>query len=166
MDATFERVIAGENALREQFVHAYSHARALLQNDKRVHVVVKEALDPVSAKQRGFLHGVILPQIAEQVFVGPQRERFTEKVWKEYYFDRLVKPEYEMRKLPNQKRPTPHRINTSSEHLGTRAYAEWIDKIIDDAVAEWKVEFSFDPTERAAVRPASKPRQAFRNSQL
>ena len=115
-------------------------------------LTVSVALDPVGIQQRRFLHGPVLTQIAEQVRVGG--ERFTTEIWKEY-FRRLIlerEPEYEMRKMPGAKRATPHRVRKSTEKLGVRDYAKYIDEVIDYAVAEWGVAFRFEMNEREAVR--------------
>lgn len=135
-------------------VDGFTYAKALLDSGRKVHIVIEEAHDPVTAKQRGFLHAAVLPQISEQVVVevGGKRERYTPDLWKQYYFKLLVKPKYKMRKLPGQKRATPYRVNDSSEKLGVGGYAKWIDGIIDHAIAEFHVDFVFDLKEREELR--------------
>jgi len=103
-------------------------------------------------QQRKFLHGPVLTQISEQVRVNG--ERFTVDVWKEYFRKRILErdPEYEMVKLPGAKRATPRRVRKSTEKLGVRDYAKFIDEVIDTAVADFNVAFRFEMNEREAVR--------------
>lgn len=155
---TFLVVIATPEALRDRFTQGYTHARSILDNGGCVELSVQVAHDPITALQRAFLHGAVLPQIAEQVYVGERRERYTTEAWKQFFFKEFVKPKYKMRRLPGAKRATPYRVNTSSEMLGVRAYAKWIDQIIDWAVLEHGVTFVFKPREREEVRYVSKPR--------
>lgn len=159
MNDQFDRVVTMPEALRDAFIAAYAHAQALMANGERVHITVREALDPIGALQRGFLHGPVLGQISEQVFVGEKRERFTIDVWKEYFFRRFIQPKYVMRKLPGNKKATPHNVLTSSEQLGVRRYAKWIDEIIDHAVVEHGVQFVFEPGQREGARYVGKPRK-------
>lgn len=139
-------------AAREHFIRAMALAKTLLDNGEQVLLAVTVALEPVGVQQRRFLHGPVLNQISEQVRV--HGERFTTEIWKEY-FKRLIlerEPKYEMRKLPGAKRATPRRVRRSTEDLGVRDYAKFIDEVIDYAVAEWGVAFHFEMSEREAVR--------------
>lgn len=157
-EAVFDRVVTMPAALREVFVAAYAHAQSLMMNGERVHVTIQEALDPIQALQRSFLHGPVLGQISEQAFVGEKRERFTADIWKVYFFRRFIKPKYKMRKLPGNKKATPVNVLTSSEQLGVRRYSQWIDEIIDHAVAEFNVGFEFNHGDREGVRYLNKPK--------
>ena len=159
LDQTFHTVIATEDGARDKFIQAMTHAKCLLLNGESVELRVGPALDSIGAVQRGFLHGVVLPQIAEQVFVGEKRERFVADVWKAYWHKRFISDRWVMRKLPGAKKATPHRERVSSEQLGVRRYSQWIDQIIDTAVTEYGVVFEFQPSEREGARYVSKPRQ-------
>lgn len=144
------RVVATREAAHNAITQAYSVARALIQDGKRVKISVGEDDDPVTVKQRRFLHGPVLEQISEQVRVGG--ERFVTDVWKEYLRKRILGDRWESYKAPGAKRATPHRIRNSTEELGVKAYSEYIDKVIALACTEWHVEFHFDPQERESVR--------------
>ena len=139
-------------AAREHFINAMALAKTLLDNGDQVLLSVSVALEPVGAQQRRFLHGPVLTQISEQVRVNG--ERFTTEIWKEHLKNVILErePRYEMRKLPGAKRATPRRVRRSTEELGVRAYAKFIDECIDYAVAEWGVVFRFEMNEREAVR--------------
>lgn len=157
---TYRTMIPSHEWAREKFKLAMAHAKCLLDNGEWVDLTVAPALDSIGAKQRGFLHGVVLPQIAEQAYIGDKRERFTAEVWKEWFHRRFIPDRWVMRKLPGAKRKTPHRERVSSERLGVKGYSEFIDKIIDTAVVELGVQFDFVHEEREAVRYAPKRRQA------
>jgi hypothetical protein len=157
----FERVCFTQDGFKAAMVIAFTHGRSIIQNGQSVHITVGEALEPIQAKQRNFLHGPVLGQIAEQAWVtqNGKRERFTQETWKLVFWKMFVKPIYKMMKLPGWKRPVPVRVNDSSEKLGVRAYAQWIDQIIDYAIAELGVEFILKTEEREEVRGRAKSKQ-------
>jgi hypothetical protein len=113
-------------------------------------LVFAEADDDITAKQRGFFHAAVLPQIAEQVRVDG--ERYTAEVWKEYFRKLFLPDRFVMRRLPGHKRATPQRVRVSTENLGVKGYSEHIDKVIAHAETEFGVAFVFDRQEREAVR--------------
>lgn len=156
---TYLTVIATVDGAREKFKLAMTHAKCLLDNGEWVELKVGPALDSIGAKQRGFLHAAVLPQIAEQAYVGEKRERFAAEVWKEFFHRRFIPDRWVMRKLPGAKRATPHRERVSSESLGVKGYSEFIDRIIDTAIVEHGVVFEFEPSERESVRHVAKPRK-------
>lgn len=154
------RVVSTREEAHEAIMQGYLHAKALLADGKRVQISVGEDADPITLKQRRFLHGPVLSQIAEQVRVGG--ERYVMEVWKEYFRKLFLADRFEMHKVPrydktlcqlvNPKRATPIRVRVSSEDLGIKKYSEYIDKIIAYAATEWSVAFKFDPLERDSVR--------------
>jgi len=149
---TYITVIQTEEAVAARFRAAFNHALMMLRNGEAVELKCGPADQPITIKQRGFLHASVLPQIAEQVFIGEKRERFTAEVWKDFYHRKFIPDKWVMKKLPGAKRATPHRVRVSSETLGVRRYSEWIDRIIDDAVVEHGVSFVFEAADREAVR--------------
>lgn len=159
MSDEYRALIFTEATAREKFIAAMAHAACMLKNGERVLVTVGPAIEPVTILQRRFLHGPVLRQIAEQVKL-PDGSRFTEDIWKEYLKKRLLKPEWKVYRLPGAKKATPHRVAPSTERLGIRAYAKFIDESIDYMTAEWGVQFRFEMSEREAVRYQPTPRKA------
>ena len=153
---TYVTVIHTEEGLNAKFRAAYTHAQMMLRNGEMVQLKCGPADEPISIKQRGFLHAAVLPQIAEQAYVGEKRERYTAEIWREYYHRRFIPDRWVMKKLPGAKRATPHRERVSSESLGVQRYSQWIDQIIDSAVVEHGVVFEFREGEREAVRVVAK----------
>jgi hypothetical protein len=155
----YTTVIATQDGARDKFILAMNHAKCLLLNGEQVELRVGPALDSIGAKQRGFLHAAVLPQIAEQVFIGEKRERYVADIWKEHFHRRFIPDRWVMRKFPGAKRATPHRVRVSSEELGVKGYSTFIDRIIDTAIVEHGVVFEFNPSEREAARYVAKPRK-------
>jgi hypothetical protein len=145
-----ERVVTTKEAAHQAVTLAYQHAQMLLANGERVRITCGEDQDTIGLKQRRFLHGPVLNQISEQVVVNG--ERFVMAMWKEYFRKRFLGSRYMMQKLPGQKRATPIKERVSTEHLGDRAYSNYIDQVIDTAVVEFGVEFVFKDIEREEVR--------------
>ncbi len=169
-------------AVRAMFVGAYRVAEAkaaaagleYVDADGEIHprrwrLTFGEDQEDIRAKQRGFLHVAVFPQIADQVRV--MGERYVAKVWKEFYRKLFLPDQWEMRADlkwdPEQrvmvpaKRKTPHRVRVSTEDLGSvKAYSDYIDRVIAHAVTEFGVAFNFDRQEREAVRWKAKKRKA------
>lgn len=144
------RVVSTRLEAHEAVMQAYAVARTLIQDGKRVQISVGEDCDPVTVKQRRFLHGAVLPQIAEQVRVNSVR--YVADIWKEYFRNEFLGHRYEVYALPGAKRATPHRVRNSTEELSVKAYSGYIDRVIAHAATEWSVAFKFDEQERNAVR--------------
>ena len=132
---------------------AYAHAQAMLANGETPRIACGPSVEPVSVKQRGLLHKGILPQIAAQARING--ERFTEDVWKEFFRRMFVGANgwrWQVMRLPGQKRATPARFRVSTEELGRRDYAEFLDKVIAYASTELNVELEFTADERGLLR--------------
>lgn len=156
---TFERVFTGEAAMREGFLAAYVFAKTLMANGDRVHIKVMTALDPIRAKQRKFLKDIVFGQIAEQVYLGPNRERYTKAAWAEAYRERFLGSRFETKKLPGWEEERTVEVKNSTEELGVKRYSEYTDLCIDTAIIEHGVEFVFEPAEREEVRYVTRPRK-------
>jgi len=128
---------------------AYAHAKQLIADGQRVRVQVGPDDDLMSARQRRFLHGPVLTQIAEQAWVGGRQ--YAMPIWKEHYRAKLLGSAWETVTLPGQE-PKPFEVRRSTEDLSTRDYSDYIDLVIADAVTEHGVEFHFREGEREATR--------------
>lgn len=124
---------------------------------RRFRIVIGRDHEDMSERQRKFLHGVVLMQIADQV--RPGGEAFPMPVWKEYYRKKFLGDRWVHYKLPGQKRATPHRERVSTEDLTVKQYSEYIEQVIADAVVEYGVEIECDPIEREGVRYVRKVRR-------
>jgi hypothetical protein len=146
------RVVTTREEAHQAVMQAYTVARTLIADGKRVRITVGEDCDPITIKQRGFLHGPVMTQISEQVRVGG--ERYVADIWKRYFKNLILerKPRYEMIRMPGAKRATPRRKWWSTEELSIKQYSAFIDEVIAHAVTEWSVNFKFDERERNAVR--------------
>ena len=159
MNDAYSVVIVTRDSARERFKAAMNHAAAMLDNGENVLLSVGPALEPIGKKQRRFLHGPVLSQISQQAKVAG--DRFTVDIWKEHFRRLFVGANgfrWESIKLPGAKHATPRRIRISTEELGVRAYAEFIEKVIQYAVTELGVEFLFTSEERELI--ARKPNTA------
>ena len=116
----------------------------------RLRIVLGFDRDDKSAKQRRFLHGVVLMQIADQA--RPNGDTFAMPVWKEFYRAMFLGHTWEMLKLPGQKRATPRKARVSTESLSVKQYSEYLDKVLAHAATELGVAFDLDPIEREEVR--------------
>lgn len=156
MSDTFSAVCFDPDQAHTAAKQAFAHAQALLRNGENVLISCGPALEPVTVKQRKFLHGPVLGQISEQVRVGG--ERYVITVWKEYFRKLFLPDTWELRaeprldpklgRLVQPKRATPRRVRSSTEELGPKAYAEHTEKIIDYATVEWGVVFQFTREEQ------------------
>lgn len=154
------RIVETRAQAHEAAMQGYMAARVLIEQGKRVLFSVGEDSEPISIKQRKFLHGVVLMQISEQVRVDG--ERYVMQIWKEHLRRLFLPDRYEMQRRPvwdkkqcrlvPAKRATPQRVRSSTEDLSVKQYSAYIDKVIQHATLEWAVSFDFDQQEREAVR--------------
>lgn len=171
MTDTQTRIVETRAQAHEAAMQGYALARTLIDQGKRVLFSVGEDSEPLSIKQRKFLHGVVLTQISEQVRV--EGERYVMAVWKEFFRKLFLPDRYEMQRRPvwdkkqcrlvQAKRATPQRIRSSTEELTVKQYSAHIDKVITHAVTEFNVIFDFDQQEREAVRYVA-PKRAKREN--
>lgn len=158
---TYTRVAHTREEAHQVITLAYTAAKVLIQDGKRVRVTVAEEVDSLSARQRRFLHGPALGQIAEQVRM-PDGTRYVAEVWKEYFRGLFLPDKWVSKKQPRwdakagrmviPKRATPHRERQSTESLSVKQYSRLIDQVLAHAATELGVEFRFNADEREAVR--------------
>lgn len=158
MTATLQRIAGTPEMWRSAATAIFRAGEAMIAAGKPVQVTLTEWEDDLTARQRGFLHAAVFPQIAEQVRVNG--ERFVPEVWKEYFRKLFLGSRYVMQKLPGQKRAVPVKVRVSTEDLGIKAYSEHIDKVISHAATEFGVQFVFRGEEREAVRYVAPRRKA------
>ena len=167
-ETTLIRFAATRETAHAAILAGYEHAKTLIALDKRVKVVVEEAEDELTIRQRGFLHKAVFPQISEQV-TFPDGTRFEWRVWKEMFRARFLGDRWVLKAIPRwdaeigryvvPKRKTPHRERVSTEDLSIKKYSAYIDTVIDTAVTEFGVRFQFIAEERESVRWVAQPRR-------
>jgi hypothetical protein len=91
--------------------------------------------DAITEAQRGFYHGVVLDEIAR--FARPSGgQQFPLKVWKEYFRSEFLGFKVVTTVNPITGRKSRRRVRISTEDLGVRGYAEFIDKVIAFAATD------------------------------
>jgi hypothetical protein len=96
--------------------------------------------DEITEAQRGYLHGVVLTEIALHARANGQQ--YPMKVWKEYFRERLL-PDRRLTSVnPFTGKKTRRRVRVSTEDLGVRRLARYIDEVIAIAATELGVTVS------------------------
>lgn len=97
--------------------------------------------DAITEAQRGYLHGVVLTEIAAFARANGGQQ-FPMKVWKEYFRERLL-PDRRLTSVnPMTGKKTRRRVRVSTEDLGVRRLAKYIDEVIAIAATELGVQVS------------------------
>ena len=96
--------------------------------------------DDITDKQRKYLHGVVLTEIAQ--YARPGDQQFPMPVWKEHFRAEFLGFKVVTSINPLTGRKHRRRQRVSTEDLGIRAMAEYIDQIIAYAATELGVEVS------------------------
>lgn len=96
--------------------------------------------DDITAAQRGFLHGVVLTEIAR--FARVNGQQFPMKVWKEHFRSEFLGFEVVTCINPLTGRKSRRRVRKSTEDLGVRAMADYIDRVIAFAATDLGVQVS------------------------
>lgn len=108
--------------------------------------------DDITDRQRAYLHAVVLTEIAQQL--RPNGQSFPMPVWKEHYREKLLGFKVVTYTDPFTGKKRRRRVRISTEDLGVRGMAAYIDQIIAD-VAEYGVEISAPlPPELRGTRKA------------
>lgn len=91
--------------------------------------------DALTEKQRGYLHAAVFPQIAQQV-VDANGERHHWRIWKEYFRAKFLGNKRKTFINPITGKKTRRNVRVSTEDLGVRAYAKYIDQVTAFAATE------------------------------
>lgn len=111
--------------------------------------------DAITNEQRGYLHGVVLTEIAR--FARANGEQFPMPVWKEWFRDKFLGFKVVTHVDPFTRRKLRRRVRISTEDLGVRGLANYIDKVIAFAATELGVTVSEPMPEH--LRPQRRKRQ-------
>lgn len=113
--------------------------------------------DDITDKQRAYLHGVVLTEIA--LHARPDGQRFDMKVWKEFLRDKFLGFKTVTHKNPLTGKKVRRRERVSTEDLGVRRMAAYIDEVIAFAATELGVVVSepLPPELRPGCRRARAP---------
>ena len=87
--------------------------------------------DDITDKQRAYLHGVVLTEIAR--FARVDGQAFDMKVWKEWYRAEFLGFKTVTHINPFTGKKVRRRVRVSTEDLGVRGMAEYIDRVIAHA---------------------------------
>jgi hypothetical protein len=91
--------------------------------------------DAITQAQRGFLHGVVLAEIA--LYARPNGgQTFPMAVWKEWYRSEFLGFKVVTAVDPFTGKKLRRRVRISTEDLGIRAMANYIDRVIAHAATE------------------------------
>jgi sugar phosphate isomerase/epimerase len=90
--------------------------------------------DAITEAQRGYLHGVVLTEIAQ--FARPNGQQYPMKVWKEHFRSEFLGFDVVTCINPFTGRKSRRRVRVSTEDLGVRRMAEYIDRVIAFAATE------------------------------
>lgn len=161
---------AAPDAIRGAMVQLYQLAQARcaaagperIDADGEVHArrwrfTFGEDQEDLTVRQRRFLHGPVLGQIAEQARDEDGRA-YAMPVWKEYLRAKFLGHRWESLRLPGQKRATPRKVRISTEDLTVKQYSEYIEQVLAFAATELGVVFDLDPREREAAQYRPKKR--------
>lgn len=110
-----------------------------LSAQRQVVIEARLAEDCKTDKQRKYLHGYILPTIAQQA--APNGVKFPMQVWKEHFRSEFLGFKTVTTKNPLTGKKIRRRVRVSTEDLGVKGYSEYIERVTAFAVTELGVEF-------------------------
>lgn len=112
-----------------------------LQQGRELVIEARLLDDDITDKQRSYLHGVVLTEIAQFAYL-PNGKRYDMKVWKEHFRSEWLGFKVVTSVNPITGRKSRRRVRISTEDLGIRAMAEYIDRIIAFAATDLGVTVS------------------------
>lgn len=133
-DTSFSVVLHNPKALPEQARAAVT--RQLLpaidsmfsRGVDRVRVTAEEDEDAITEEQRGYLHRVVLTECS--MYCSANGEKYPMPIWKEYFRGRLLPDKVRTFINPITGRKSRRRVRQSTEDLGVRGMANYIDQVI------------------------------------
>jgi hypothetical protein len=129
--AEFHEPVAAHRTLAE---YVWPWVKEQTAQGRELVAVFRLLEDAITEAQRGYLHAGVLTQIAEEAVVNGQR--FPMKVWKEWYRSEFLGFEVVTGINPFTGRKTRRRVRVSTEDLGVRGMAMYIDRVIAHASTE------------------------------
>lgn len=90
--------------------------------------------DAITEAQRGYLHGVVLEEI--HLYARPNGQQFAMPVWKEWFRSRLLPNKRVTSINPMTGKKSRRSVRVSTEDLGVRRLAKYIDEVIAIAADE------------------------------
>jgi hypothetical protein len=108
--------------------------------------------DDITKEQRGYLHGGVFAQIADEAIVNGQK--FPMEVWKEWYRNRFLGFNVVTCIDPFTGKRSRRRVRISTEDLGKRGLAEYTERVI--AHASTDLGLTIRPPMKKEVREAMK----------
>jgi len=125
----------------------WKQVKALAMDGHATVVEIRIAEDCKTDKQRRYLHGCVLLNIAMQADVNGQK--FPMCVWKEHFRAEFLGFKTRTHKNPITGKKVRRRERVSTEDLGVKGYNEYIERVTAFAVTDLGVEFPdgwVDPT--------------------
>jgi hypothetical protein len=110
-----------------------------LHEGRQVVIGARLAEDVKTDKQRRYLHGYVLKTIAAQA--QPNGQKFDMAVWKEHFRSEFLGFKVVTTVNPMTRKKLRRRVRVSTEDLGVKGYAEYIERVTAYAVTELGVEF-------------------------
>lgn len=138
--------------LLRQELHTLDQGRAVLKSrvlpwvgeqltlGRELVVEVRLLEDDITQKQRAYLHAVVLTEIAQ--YARPNGQSFPMPVWKEHFREAWLGFTLVTFIDPLTGKKSRRRVRKSTEDLGIRAMAEYIDRIIAFAATDLGVVIS------------------------
>jgi len=117
----------------------WPYCKGHLHAGRRLVVEVRFAEDAFTDKQRGFYHGCILANIAQQA--RPNGQSYPLEVWKEHLRSMFLGFKTKTTINPTTGKKSRRRIRQSTEGLGVKGYADLIEKVAAYAGTELGVTF-------------------------
>lgn len=124
------------------FGEAWKQAKNLLMAGRKQVLTIVDFEDALTTKQRGFYHGYILTQIANQASIDGRK--YPMHVWKEHFRATYLGDEIVSEINPLTGVETKRAVRISSESLGVKKYNILIEQVTAFAVTELNVKFDKD----------------------
>lgn len=119
---------------------AWPWAREQLRQGRALVAEYRLLEDDITARQRGYLHAVVLTEISR--FARVNGQAFPMKVWKEHFRSEFLGFEVVTHINPLTGKKSRRRVRVSTEDLGIRGMADYIDRVIAFAATELGVQVS------------------------
>ena len=120
--------------------HAWPWAKEQMRQGRELVAEFRLLDDTITEAQRKYFHGVVLTEIA--AFGRANGEQYPMPVWKEWFRDKYLGFKVVTHIDPFTRRKLRSRVRISTEDLGVRRMAAYIDEVIAFAATDLGVQVS------------------------
>lgn len=146
MSDVLDRICKTKEQAHQAASQGYTHAQAILANEKPVRFLVQEYEEDRTLEANRYYWGACLKEISEQAMIGG--DRYIAEAWHELFRRQFLGYKIKKVHVAGRKKATVIRSLKSTRDLKIKSFSKYIEEIQAFAVTELGVVFTEKPNWR------------------